>query len=525
MAGREDSSNGAAADAFGAGPASWHGLDQGHTSSSFAVGQAGSPTGAGAAVRPDTADGVAKRLLHSSISAAAKKDESEMLRQAKREKSVSGVEAMEARRPQLARKLEASIAPEAPEPGAGADRTGVSFLAPLPEATRVAVAALVAACSLWPGHGAFDRAWARSFVTRVCVSYLKLSKDVVPALAQLLPPPGASAGQGAAAEGSPPPGAAEGRDGGGGSVGAVPDPAIFASAIQDPGGPPKPSAAGGATAGADSTESADAAADAAFRWDVLRSLLLALVAETRYEARARACLSRCVAALGIAPGKLRATEGALALALRDGLRSIAREESEDKSGRAAGRTSRTKRYAMIGGASLIGGAALMLTGGLAAPAIAGGLATVGGAIGGFLGATTVAAGAFLATASGAALLTGVFGATGGGLAAYKMSRRTGHLKVFDIHSSGRMRAGAEGAEGAGQGAGDRPLEGDDAVDGEPALAVAVWCVSCSRSPPQRRGSPHLAYSPHSFPPQCFRVPGTRARVLHAMGRSCAPLHP
>ena len=71
------------------------------------------------------------------------------------------------------------------------------------------------------------------------------------------------------------------------------------------------------------------------------------------------------------------------------------------------------RAAKVGAASAIGGAALFVTGGFAAPAV---LASLNS-----LGAVGAATGGILATLGG---VGAVFGATGAGLTGYKMLRRT-----------------------------------------------------------------------------------------------------
>ncbi|KAI7866068.1 hypothetical protein BDF14DRAFT_1818331 [Spinellus fusiger] len=72
------------------------------------------------------------------------------------------------------------------------------------------------------------------------------------------------------------------------------------------------------------------------------------------------------------------------------------------------------------GASIVGGGAIIaLTGGLAAPLVA-------PLVAGITGAT------FFATAGGVALITSLFGLTGGGLAGWKMHRRTRGVKEFEF---------------------------------------------------------------------------------------------
>lgn len=69
-----------------------------------------------------------------------------------------------------------------------------------------------------------------------------------------------------------------------------------------------------------------------------------------------------------------------------------------------------KRYALIGLASLGGGALIGFTGGLAAPFIGAGIASLG------LGSTVAGGAALLGTAAGVAVVGSMFGAAGAGLA-------------------------------------------------------------------------------------------------------------
>ncbi len=94
----------------------------------------------------------------------------------------------------------------------------------------------------------------------------------------------------------------------------------------------------------------------------------------------------------------------------------------------ASRIQRIKRGAKIATAGLAIGTVFAITGGLAAPALAagiGGIATLTGAT----TATSTAMLAVLATFKAGALL---FGAGGGGIAAYKMKKRTAGLSQFEV---------------------------------------------------------------------------------------------
>ncbi|KAL3913966.1 MAG: hypothetical protein SGILL_006283 [Bacillariaceae sp.] len=81
------------------------------------------------------------------------------------------------------------------------------------------------------------------------------------------------------------------------------------------------------------------------------------------------------------------------------------------------------RAAKIGGVGLAAGTLFAVTGGLAAPGIAAGLAAIG------VGGTA------LTLASSSAAIITLFGVGGGGLASYKMKRRTDGLTEFNIQQS------------------------------------------------------------------------------------------
>jgi len=86
---------------------------------------------------------------------------------------------------------------------------------------------------------------------------------------------------------------------------------------------------------------------------------------------------------------------------------------------------RNLRNLKVGTAAVLGAVAVGVTGGLALPAIAAGIGT--------MGATTGAA--FLATTTGTAVFTTLFSAGGLGLTGYKMSRRlASSLKEFEFHA-------------------------------------------------------------------------------------------
>lgn len=86
------------------------------------------------------------------------------------------------------------------------------------------------------------------------------------------------------------------------------------------------------------------------------------------------------------------------------------------------KTRKYKRYALVGLATLGGGAILGLTGGLAAPLI-------GAGVGSLLGGATAAA---LGSTAGAAVIGSLFGVAGAGLSGFKMKKRVGEVEEFEI---------------------------------------------------------------------------------------------
>jgi len=82
-------------------------------------------------------------------------------------------------------------------------------------------------------------------------------------------------------------------------------------------------------------------------------------------------------------------------------------------------------------AGLVAGSIFAVTGGLAAPAIAAGIATI---------SSTAATSAAFATLTSTTAITSIFGFGGGGLAAYKMQRRTKGLTEFNFQKESKGRA-------------------------------------------------------------------------------------
>lgn len=148
-----------------------------------------------------------------------------------------------------------------------------------------------------------------------------------------------------------------------------------------------------------------------------------------------------------------------------------RKDSNNKSGKAGGKgkpktgdgsggggISRQQilRGVKIGGAGIVAGTLFALTGGLAAPGIAAGVAAVAGAAAGTAAVTTL---------TSAAVVTTIFGVGGGGLAAYKMQRRTQGLTEFEFHKETASKEEMEDR---------RNTEGKAGVEAE---LFSVLCIS------------------------------------------------
>jgi len=118
------------------------------------------------------------------------------------------------------------------------------------------------------------------------------------------------------------------------------------------------------------------------------------------------------------------------------------------------------RGVKIGGAGILAGALFAVTGGLAAPGIAAGVAAVAGAVAGT---------AAVSALTSAAVVTTIFGVGGGGLAAYKMQRRTQGVTEFEFcrESNGRPdRRGSRDPESC--------VANDDKIEAE---LFSILCIS------------------------------------------------
>ncbi|KAL6041116.1 Transmembrane and coiled-coil domain-containing protein 4 [Balamuthia mandrillaris] len=169
--------------------------------------------------------------------------------------------------------------------------------------------------------------------------------------------------------------------------------------------------------------------DANQRWVFLWNFLLLSIAGGTYSSTHRASLRTLSTALDVPFQRVEAAEDGLALSLQKQAKQEISREGTASSG----------RWWKIGLGAAVGGGALAITGGLAAPivipafgafaaAIAGTASTVG--LGALATATTVVSGVTLS--GGTALMAGLFGAAGAGLTGVKVAHRTGGVDEFEF---------------------------------------------------------------------------------------------
>ena len=198
----------------------------------------------------------------------------------------------------------------------------------------------------------------------------------------------------------------------------------------------------------------------------LRELLAAFVEHNAYAANVRAAFRRVALAADVSWGTILVAEDRLAGTLRaanaaeEAARAAAAESStteredaprataataprapsrapsssdvagENRTG-ARSATSALAKWIQVGGAATLGGVALVLTGGVAAPALVGTLTALG-ATGGLIGAAAGGVAATLSAMGGTVGICVMFGGAGAGLAGYKMARRTVGLTEFSF---------------------------------------------------------------------------------------------
>ncbi|CEG66634.1 hypothetical protein RMATCC62417_03177 [Rhizopus microsporus] len=149
-------------------------------------------------------------------------------------------------------------------------------------------------------------------------------------------------------------------------------------------------------------------------------------AEMYYDARARNLLLELERCLQLSCGDLNAVERSVSQQIYYALQEQQSSSHTDNMGASAkkavqegNKKQQALRWVATGAGILGGGAVIALTGGLAAPLLAPLLVGVTGA-------------GFFATAGGVALITSLFGLTGGGLAGWKMHRRMKGIDEFEF---------------------------------------------------------------------------------------------
>jgi hypothetical protein len=126
------------------------------------------------------------------------------------------------------------------------------------------------------------------------------------------------------------------------------------------------------------------------------------------------------------------------------------------------------RGAKIGGAGIVAGTLFALTGGLAAPGIAAGISAFAGAAAGT---------AVVATLTSGAVVTTIFGIGGGGLAAYKMQRRTQGVTEFEFNKETDASTGYASGNVKRTNDGRNHADSDFSKSGIEAELFSVVCIS------------------------------------------------
>ncbi|KDQ15761.1 hypothetical protein BOTBODRAFT_31653 [Botryobasidium botryosum FD-172 SS1] len=169
------------------------------------------------------------------------------------------------------------------------------------------------------------------------------------------------------------------------------------------------------------------------RWTVLCDLFLLLIADSVYDARSRVLLEAVALKLGlgwldVVKFEKRVTD---ALEIQEGVEKLEHQGVIDEREKKA----KTKRYVMMGLATIGGGLVIGLSAGLLAPVIGAGLGAAFTTIG--IGGTT----GFLTGAGGAAIITTGGVLTGSSVAGRGMARRTQQVHTFNllpVHNNKRV---------------------------------------------------------------------------------------
>ncbi|KAJ4174046.1 hypothetical protein NW754_013036 [Fusarium falciforme] len=175
--------------------------------------------------------------------------------------------------------------------------------------------------------------------------------------------------------------------------------------------------------------------DIDLRWTVLCDLFLILIADSVYDARSRVLLERVGQSLDISWLDICRFEKKVTEALE--MQQAAEKENwnEDEHTEARRKRALTRRYVMMGLATVGGGLVIGLSAGLLAPVIGAGLATGLTAIG------VTGTSGFLGGVGGAAIITSGAATTGSIIGGRAAGRRTGAVKTFEyrpLHNNKRV---------------------------------------------------------------------------------------
>lgn len=174
--------------------------------------------------------------------------------------------------------------------------------------------------------------------------------------------------------------------------------------------------------------------DLDIRWTVLCDLFLVLLADASYDARSRRLLERVGSIMDISWIQICRFEKRVMDQLE---MQEAAKENWDESEHVEDRRKKalTRKYVMMGLATVGGGLVIGLSAGLLAPVIGAGLAA------GFTTIGVTGTAGFLGGVGGAALITSAATAAGGTIAVRASHRRTGHVKTFEyrpLHNNKRL---------------------------------------------------------------------------------------
>ncbi|CAE7880127.1 unnamed protein product, partial [Symbiodinium sp. KB8] len=162
--------------------------------------------------------------------------------------------------------------------------------------------------------------------------------------------------------------------------------------------------------------------------ELRRMFLVALMAQTmatgKYTAPLRVLFQRLAALLHVPWALVAACEDALVLRVAS---SVLEAKSDSKGG-----TADKYRWLKVASVGVVGGAAIVLTAGIAAPAVLAGVGVLGAAVGGAAAATTGTVVAFFSGTVGSVLLLSMFGAAGTSLASWRMNNLASGIKVFSL---------------------------------------------------------------------------------------------